>query len=162
MGFPIAPPPLQLPDISSEEPMSFPTDPWGLAMLDAEQMTPSVPSQSWATIDAGLALLPPSGQNFYSATPFPWLSAASFSMDAEELWEDIASEREDRLIQAARVLLAAGAVVRHEALQHHPLRSPRLVRLLQSYAAVRAYRIVGGQVVRWAAGAHGALLGKTL
>lgn len=80
---------------------------------------------------------------------------------------DKSREREERLVEAAKVLLAAGAHVRREALadgdsHHQPHRFPRLVQLVQSYAAVSAYRIVGQEVVRGAAGTHGTHLGQTL
>lgn len=169
---PTALPPRELSSFRSEEPMR----------IDSAQITPSVLPPSGPTIEAGVSVLLCPERHCVSATPSPLLSAVSFPMDAQQHedhgWRlealhhgqhlaEVTREYEERSIEATRVVLAAGAVVRHEALagagsQHHPHGFSRIVRLLRSYAAVRTYRILGRQVVRWAACAHGTLLGQTL
>lgn len=171
-----APPPLDQSTRRFGDPMSFATDPWSWA---AEIMPGSFPSSlamidrpaflpSWAMIDAEVNML----AHLYCFSPFTRSSAAPVSHEPDAHSDEtgaqgeLAREREERLIEAAKVLLAAGAHVRHEGLtyadsQHQPHRFPRLVQLVKNYAAVSAYRIVGREVVGGAAGTLATHLGQT-
>eukprot|EP00930_Biecheleria_cincta_P026401 TRINITY_DN18612_c0_g1_i1.p1 TRINITY_DN18612_c0_g1~~TRINITY_DN18612_c0_g1_i1.p1 ORF type:complete len:428 (-),score=54.36 TRINITY_DN18612_c0_g1_i1:229-1512(-) len=176
-------------DLRSWESMSFPTDPLSAELYAGAEIMPSTFPLSWDTMDPEVTMLSP--LDCFSAAPFTRFSSAFFSdeqsayyyyslatteAEHEESRREYAKrraererEREERLVQAGSVLLAAGAEVHPEVLsgaaadsQPRPHRFPRFVQLVQGFAAGHAYRIVSREVVKVSEGAHGNPLGQIL